>query len=464
MDLRNTFSTKSLKSVRFSDDTCCACTAGPAKLLRSTKRKNHEQVAKLGLPRGDNTGKASLTQEDLEQRESSGRDLSMGSVGREGSVQRSWSIWTSSRSMMEQRESSGREVCRDLTSSSIGREGSVATSRGSMSWSLFRSSKSWRESNGSPESASASISRKSLSRSMAPNTPPDHIPQVPGSELHLPERTDYSTSTSSTWLGALEAVAPSLTVHATGPADMRGLTLVRSEKIHEYGWIDRSELDSPHTTDLLGKRVGVKQFEVNVVDCLGSGRTGVTFRAEVVLPQSMAGLLLALKVRRGDEGMKSLQHEAQIMCRVSRQPSLPHSVQFQAFGRLWTPAKFMGSVKSYECKGLLVTMASGAPLAKASLDDTATAEIREQLLVFARALHRKHLVHADLTPENVFWDSEIWHATVIDFGNSVDTSASSSSLTTQQTAALMKFQDAMHEMQRFLENHVHVNTEGGKKE
>lgn len=234
-------------------------------------------------------------------------------------------------------------------------------------------------------------------------------------------------------------------------------------------WATDYDLNHWNTKGLIGKRVQIKEFTIDVLSSLGAGKTGETFMAEVVEPESQRGTLMALKFRQGNatdlrlnmnkKEVEQLALAANIYKKMASPKPVPNCVLMQAFGMLKVPRKLFGvtlwgcPITSRVGKGLLITLAAGAPLERTSFSsEEEKAACRQQLRDFAEGMYSKGLIHADLTIENVYWDPESWRATVIDFANAVD--ARAKNLEPNKLRSLTLKKDARKEMQFFLERNL----------
>jgi len=230
-------------------------------------------------------------------------------------------------------------------------------------------------------------------------------------------------------------------------------------------WATWDDLNNWNTSILIGKRMQIKEFTIDVLSSLGAGRTGETFMAEVVEPKDREGILMALKFRQGDDtdqhlnrnaaAVEQLVRAAVIYKKMASSPPLPHAVLMQAFGELKVPREpLFGFIplcknRSRHGKALLLTLAAGSPLKRTTFSNEEEKEAcKQQLLEFAEGMYNKGMLHADLTDENIYWDPESGQATVIDFANALDKNAKDN-LPTQLMSLALK-EDARKEMQIFL--------------
>lgn len=234
-------------------------------------------------------------------------------------------------------------------------------------------------------------------------------------------------------------------------------------------WATDNDLNDWNTTRLIGKRMQIKEFTIDVLSSLGAGRTGETFMAEVVEPKDRKGILMALKFRQGNATDKQMNSNAKeveqlvgaatIYKKMASPQPVPHVVVMQAFGQLKVSRKPlcgfipMCSNRSRHGKALLITLAAGSTLKRTTFStEEEKAACKQQLRDFAEGMYNKDLIHADLHVENIFWDPEAGQATVIDFANAVDRKAKNTEPTKLRSLALKE--DARKEMQVFLDKFV----------
>lgn len=190
----------------------------------------------------------------------------------------------------------------------------------------------------------------------------------------------------------------------------------------------------------------VGKYLIKFKKALGNGKSGVTYlvTGETEGSQTTSEQDMVLKVEKPD-AVESLDHEVEIMRRLAVDPQVQHCVMLREFGWLRTSGMFLTSSNAH---GLLMSKAAGVPLDKASLTASDISMLRSQATEFAEMMQARGLIHADLNGENVFWDAMTHEFTVIDFGNSVDSSAP----TPQEKRKLLflGFSGAVNEMRTFL--------------
>lgn len=272
----------------------------------------------------------------------------------------------------------------------------------------------------------------------------------------------------------LASEAPIHSFRCPKPSEVGAHTSFRPTRRAEvFEWATDGDINNWNTTCLIGKRVQIKQFTIDVLSSLGAGRTGETFMAEVVEPRDRKGILMALKFRQGNAAdhhwnrnakeVEALVDAAMIYKKMASPEPVPHVVLMQAFGRLRVPRDpLLGCIPtcSYTSrygKALLITLAAGSPLERTKFSNAEEkAACKQQLKEFAEGMYRKGLIHADLTVENIYWDSESQDATVIDFANAVDKNANNTVPTKIRALALKE--DARKEMQFFLRTNGFADT------
>jgi len=243
--------------------------------------------------------------------------------------------------------------------------------------------------------------------------------------------------------------------HANSSIAVSALHNANSSSTSSSPFASISEMDNRF---IEGKRVaigvgfrGSGRIEVDVGAGIGAGKTGDVYMVTVVHASQDSGISvgqqLVLKVE-ARKPMEPLQDEIDIMSKLGADHGIPHSVSMVSSGLLCAPMEFAGFWSSSRARGLLMEIAPGVTLKDAHLDATMKSEITSQLHSFATAMQAKGFLHGDLSVDNIFWDPVGHEATVIDFGNAVDTKVSQTDV--KKLRQLMLKKSAENEMNQFL--------------